>query len=138
MRHLIYLSQATDEYRDANQFLPGSRDYNHLHDLTGYLMSYRRNFMQLLEGPDQAVTDVMIKITADRRHHNITIILDEPGQERIFNDWSMAYSNQDVAASLPAETLAMFERLLVIQKQAPHQTRTICGGLLSEFRKSLG
>ena len=56
------------------------------------MLLYREGkFLQVLEGPEDAVRDRMSAITRDTRHQNMWILLQEPISDRHFPDWTMAY-----------------------------------------------
>ncbi len=66
--------------------------------MTGLLLYLDGNFMQVLEGPEEAVMDIFGKIEKDIRHTNIIVILKDPIAEREFSEWSMAFLNLDEIA----------------------------------------
>lgn len=51
--------------------------------------------MQVLEGPDDSVDEVLRAILADTRHNNPRILSHKMIHEREFGDWAMAYAAQD-------------------------------------------
>jgi hypothetical protein len=60
--------------------------------ITGMLLYCQGNFMQVLEGDEEAVQRTYDRISKDSRHHNIIEVIREPIQEREFADWSMGFS----------------------------------------------
>lgn len=60
--------------------------------ITGGLIDTRRAFAQLLEGPAQAIDELMAKIVADRRHEAVQIVRSVTVTRRKFPFWTMAYS----------------------------------------------
>lgn len=48
--------------------------------------------MQYIEGPQQGLESVWTSIQRDPRHRGVTLLFHEVVPERLFNDWSMAYT----------------------------------------------
>lgn len=88
-----YVSTAVDAFDDAAlaDLLAQSRASNHDHDLTGMLLYRRGRFFQVLEGPQDAVDELMTKIRRDPRHTGVRVLLTEPLEERRFSEWTMGY-----------------------------------------------
>lgn len=59
---------------------------------TGALVSTSNHFAQILEGPAQAIEELMDSIHRDIRHSDVTVVRELPIAERSFAGWSMAYS----------------------------------------------
>lgn len=99
MLTVVYSSIATEPFGDDDlaALLATSRDANAAVDVTGVLFSKNGYFLQLLEGPDEAVLDKMRRITADSRHDQVRTLLKEPTTERRFPDWTMAFAPTDDA-----------------------------------------
>lgn len=97
MIHLIYVSSArvpftTDE---LHALLEVSCTNNEKLGITGMLLYKGGNFLQILEGEEQAVTAMYDRVRKDPRHHDVTRILQEPIAERFFAEWSMGFGNLD-------------------------------------------
>lgn len=88
-----YVSRAVDTFDDARlaELLAQSRRSNHEHDLSGMLLYRRGRFFQVLEGPRDAVDELMAKIRRDPRHDEIRVLLTEEIEERRFEEWTMGY-----------------------------------------------
>ena len=90
MIRLLYFSQSKDVISDEEiqSILQSSRHNNAGRGIIGVLIYGGGLFMQVLEGPQQAVLRLYVKILDDRRHgsHIIHII---PTNKRIFEGWSM-------------------------------------------------
>lgn len=99
--YLIYVSiaHAPMEQAELIELLRVSRDNNARDDITGMLLYKDSKFMQLLEGPEAAVCVTYARIERDRRHHDVTILLEGHTPERDFRDWSMAFENLDAATA---------------------------------------
>lgn len=97
MISLIYVSTAvyllsSEELLDI---LRVSRRNNEVGPVTGLLLYKDGNFMQVLEGPEEAVMNIFGKILRDTRHTDIIVISKEPITVREFADWRMAFLNLD-------------------------------------------
>lgn len=94
---LIYVSTAvyllgSEELLDI---LRASRINNEMGPVTGLLLYKDGNFMQVLEGPEEAVMNIFGKILRDVRHTDIIVVSKEPIMAREFSDWRMAFLNLD-------------------------------------------
>jgi FAD-dependent sensor of blue light len=94
---LVYVSSAVRLFTDDElaALLYQSRDSNKQTGITGMLLYMGGNFMQAIEGEDEAVAALREKIYADPRHTQVTTLLNLPIARRRFADWSMAFSNID-------------------------------------------
>jgi hypothetical protein len=103
MRYIVYVSQAAKAFSTDNlaALLEHSRVRNTADEVTGLLIyryndDFRRgNFLQVLEGPEDAVADVWSRISSDPRHHTIIVLEEGESDARAFGDWSMGFRNVD-------------------------------------------
>ena len=97
MISLIYVSSATRLFNEEEllNLLQLSRSNNEQAEITGMLLYKGGNFMQVIEGPEEAVTALYQKILRDPRHTGIMLLTKEPLKERQFPDWSMGFQNLD-------------------------------------------
>ncbi|MBC7696312.1 MAG: BLUF domain-containing protein [Burkholderiales bacterium] len=93
MFELIYRSKADDNLKSSDilDILNISKQWNSTHNITGCLLYYNHEFLQILEGDDIAVKDLFSQIEKDRRHSNISRISENEKSNRTFKNWSMAY-----------------------------------------------
>lgn len=93
MLRVIYVSSAIAPFSEnqLDELLATSRRNNLATDITGLLLYKDGNFMQTLEGPDQAVQELMAKIRSDPRHHHFTTLMEGPILERSFGNWTMGF-----------------------------------------------
>ncbi len=92
MRSILYVSHASvlfDEAKDLQRILNSARRHNIMNKVTGCLVYHDRNFLQLIEGPDQAVRDTFARIKKDWRHNGVILMAEDEIEERTFSDWSM-------------------------------------------------
>lgn len=94
MIHLIYASSATQlmSQDELTELLKKAREKNASRDITGMLLYRNGNFVQVLEGPEAAVSDTFEVIKKDPRHHDVTLILKRPIQKRDFAEWEMGFT----------------------------------------------
>lgn len=90
---LIYVSSVNAKAGpvDSAAILATSRRNNAQAQVTGALYSDGTRFMQVLEGPEAAVTATLTRITADPRHHAIVELSRRTLPEREFGRWDMAH-----------------------------------------------
>lgn len=93
LRSLLYVSSAIRllDQSELLDLLQVSRNCNELANITGLLVYEGGNFIQVLEGPSEAVEETMRRIRNDPRHRNILVLLDNKISERLFDNWAMAF-----------------------------------------------
>jgi hypothetical protein len=99
MRTTVYTSTATRHLTDDDlaELLRQCARNNERTGLTGLLLHRDGRFMQVLEGPDDAVEAVFATIAADPRHTDVRQLLDEQIASRRFPAWSMGFRSVDDA-----------------------------------------
>jgi hypothetical protein len=104
MHLLVYVSSAVGLFSDEElvELLKKARTNNRSLDITGMLLYKDGNFMQLLEGPKEAVQSLVDKIKLDRRHRGFIALLHEERPEREFSDWEMGFQKLDGTAVVDA------------------------------------
>lgn len=97
LREIIYVSAPTRPLgeTDLASLLNRAREKNERLGVTGMLLYVSGNFMQLLEGPADALNSLIESIRRDPRHGNVTVILQREIERRSFPDWSMGYRRLD-------------------------------------------
>ena len=97
MLSVIYVSVADPLIRDEDiaAILLASRRNNKRHALTGALIYNGHNFMQLLEGRADEVETCLATIGRDPRHFGMVTLIDEPIDQRHFQDWAMGFHDLD-------------------------------------------
>jgi hypothetical protein len=93
MHHIIYGSRAVRPFSDDDllTLLLQARSYNLLHDISGALVYSQGQFMQVLEGDQQALNELYERIARDPRHNQLVRYADKAITERSFEEWSMAF-----------------------------------------------
>ena len=72
-----------------NGILSDAINYNEKNNITGALVCRDDIYLQLLEGPEQAVNYTYQKILDDDRHLEVELLIKEHCNERIFPKWNM-------------------------------------------------
>jgi hypothetical protein len=98
MRQLVYRSITTAPSGKAADDIPGiiydAAARNGLEGITGLLYCEDDSFLQLVEGHDDAIDDLLDRLYADDRHRDLRILADREVDEREFGDWTMAYRDR--------------------------------------------
>ncbi len=94
MYELLYCSSARQDLTndDMTVILKTSRRWNTDHNITGCLLYFDKQFIQILEGDKKSVRELFDNIKKDSRHDNIMILAENEKEKRFFVDWNMAYN----------------------------------------------
>ena len=103
LQSLVYMSSAAEPFDDdaLEGVLEHARSRNTADGLTGLLVHRNGRFMQLLEGPYDAVLSTYQRILADDRHDDVRLLAEESIHTRRFPEWSMAYDRDTDGAAVP-------------------------------------
>ena len=93
MHSIIYKSEAVADFDVPKiyKMLSKARDFNSENGITGCLVFHNQKFMQLIEGPENAVMSLYYRIREDQRHVNVTDLGQHTLEDRLFDQWSMAF-----------------------------------------------
>ncbi len=93
MFFLVYVSSATRPFsgEDLRALLETCRKNNAELGVTGMLLYKDGNFMQVLEGDEDAVRGLYERIAADPRHGGELTLQEGHAEGRQFADWSMGF-----------------------------------------------
>lgn len=90
LKHVIYTSRPTFfDIEILDNILHTSRTNNTRWDITGNLIFHSDLFLQLLEGPPDAIDSLYQGILLDNRHTDIVKLRDEITNRRLFATWTM-------------------------------------------------
>ena len=90
LKHVIYTSRPTFfDIEILDNILNTSRTNNTKWDITGNLIFHSDLFLQLLEGPPDAIDSLYQNILLDNRHTDIFKLRDEITQRRLFASLTM-------------------------------------------------
>lgn len=97
MIQLIYSSRETVAFDQSmlDALLAKARRNNAQLDITGLLLYDAGDFLQILEGPGDAVADLYALIERDERHRDARIVHQQAIADREFGDWGMAFARAD-------------------------------------------
>lgn len=110
---LIYASSATQlmSQQELTRLLKTTHKNNSSRGLTGLLLYNQGNFIQALEGPEEAVMQVYNKIQTDPRHHSIVLLGKEPIAKRQFPNWAMGFRNLEALSEEDQEAFSDFMKI---------------------------
>jgi hypothetical protein len=87
---LVYASKPFGfDSATLNGILSDARRLNPENDVTGALICRADMYLQLLEGPKEAVEDTYDRITRDNRHVEVQRLVSKPIKTRLFANWAM-------------------------------------------------
>lgn len=86
----LYISTAPRLSRDdVEAILESSARNNPARGITGLLLYNGRNFLQLLEGDEAELADLMVRIMHDPRHTGISMLESRQIERRSCPEWAM-------------------------------------------------
>ena len=107
-----------------NGILSDARRLNPENDVTGALICRADLYLQLLEGPKEAVEATYERITHDDRHVEVQCLVNKPIDNRLFANWAMRddparswmwtqqeVDNGAISRASEDEVVGVFERL---------------------------
>ena len=91
LKSLTYTSLAGLDLQasDLEDIHRTARETNALDGITGLLIFNGTHFLQIIEGSEQAIGDLIEKLHRDRRHSSLEIRDERAIDERSFPDWAM-------------------------------------------------
>ena len=94
---LVYRSHASRALHEVTltTLLRKARLHNQSAQLSGLLLFAQSQFLQVLEGPEPALSELYARIRADPRHFEVRTLAYGPIERRVFPDWRMAYAPVD-------------------------------------------
>lgn len=109
MHLIVYTSESTSsgaaQMQDLAEIVGASRRNNVRVEITGVMFHQNGRYLQLLEGPENAVRTLMSRITRDSRHCNLQVLFDQPITERGFPNWSMDVFEVEESTSVGLDVL---------------------------------
>ena len=127
MIRLLYTSTCLIQKNDPGlplvKILDASTKNNSKNGITGLLMHGGDMFIQLLEGADDQVFRLYVKLLDDPRHADCRVIFVTPTEKRLFPDWAMS------AMTVPDVEFQEIREIL------SHHDKTVEAKLLSKVMK---
>lgn len=120
-RLVAYISRCADDLDgDAiARLMFEARGLNAINGIRGIMSHDHRGFLEVIEGTEDAIEDLMVRLRRDPRHHSMDVLLDEPtdgwqfsgftdlicppGQvacTAIYSDWVLAGLSGEVAGAI--------------------------------------
>lgn len=98
---LVYTSHSISDLNDedVSEILRGAHEKNKELGITGVLVYYNGEFMQLIEGTTTAINLLFQSISHDARHYNIKLVSYLEISERHFDNWEMGFVNDELIAN---------------------------------------
>ena len=92
LHRLIYTSRPFGfDSGTLNSILVHAQQANPRVGITGALICREDVYLQLLEGPEDAIRKTLDRIRRDDRHLEVTVHVDKPVSERMFAKWAMLH-----------------------------------------------
>ena len=120
IKHVIYISRPTHfDHIVLDDILTTSRSNNPQNGITGNLIFHSDLFLQMLEGPPEAINKLYNKILSDSRHDDIVKLRDTEFPRRLFSSWAMKNdgyqswmrSRHEINHFNADEALSLFDKL---------------------------
>jgi uncharacterized membrane protein (DUF373 family) len=136
MIQLSYVSTATKPMSKQafETLLEECRHNNSMIGITGMLLYGNKTFIQVLEGPEDAVESIFKKIQQDPRHTDVKVIQKKILQRREYSDWSMAFKQISRDDLQTVEGLNNFTEADLTTDHLGHQAPTV-NALMAHFRQ---
>jgi hypothetical protein len=105
---IMYISTATQAVSTAEcrKIAQAAAANNGREQVTGLLLFNSKRFLQVLEGPRDAVERIFTRIHADDRHRAVVKLREGEIARREFGHWAMAFDDATPASQNLAETVA--------------------------------
>jgi len=99
---------------DLDQILASARRRNVAEEITGMLLYYRGEFVQILEGEKKSVENIYDKfIGPDLRHTALNKVHQNTISHRSFSEWSMGFIGaQEIESRMPSSAIGILMNML--------------------------
>jgi len=90
---LVYISTASNpaDFEMLSSVISQVAIKNKEQGISGFLYYKNGTYLQLLEGDFKMVNTLFHKIIEDERHKNVTVIIENKIEQRIFNDYESGF-----------------------------------------------
>lgn len=132
---IIYSSEATAamSVSDLERILADARSGNAARGVTGALVYVEGVFLQILEGKEATVRELMRHIAADSRHGAVKVFHEAEVDEPLFGNWRMAFLSatpEQMATWAGLDGAASVEVLLEEVRRSPQRVAQVVANLL--------
>jgi hypothetical protein len=99
---------------DLDHILASARRRNVAEEITGMLLYYRGEFVQILEGEKKSVENIYDKyIGPDLRHTALNKVHQNTISHRSFSEWSMGFIGaQEIESRMPSSAIGILMNML--------------------------
>ena len=108
MFRIVYVSSASRYFskQEIQAMLERARPKNAKIGITGMLLYKDGNFLQALEGEEEAVTKLAKTIESDPRHTGFLVLMRGPAERRLFAESPMGFHDltEEPLTNVPGET----------------------------------
>lgn len=135
LEQLVYISTsniALDTPMAVADILEVSSRNNGLYRITGALTYSGSHFVQLLEGPSDALDWLVDRLRFDPRHRDLEVLDRIAIHERAFPEWSMLFPSQTPV------NLAALAKLIAERRRHAPVYRDVLLKMSREMRRSIG
>jgi len=135
LEQLIYISRSNivlTSSLEVAEIMDVSSRNNARYGITGALTYSENRFIQILEGPTDALDWLMDRLSYDPRHRDLDVLDRLEIRERAFPEWSMLFP------TLTPVTRAMMAKLIVDRRRHAPAYRHALLTMGREFRRSAG
>ena len=98
---------------DIKRILEIAEKYNSENKITGCLLYYKYQFIQILEGEEETIEELYAKIKHDKKHFNVNLLYRNEINERTFPQWSMAFKKLSESTLEELSGTMLFEDNLI-------------------------
>ena len=137
---LMYMSTVCDQTSDADiqAILATAQRFNATAGITGMLLCVERQFLQYLEGEEQAVEALYKRIAKDPRHSGVLRLFGGRYPRRVFEGWSMGFQQAGPEKSEAIQGAIDLCRRSVGELVPSEAPADITAFMQSFYRNSLG
>ena len=120
LKQVVYVSQVSPRVlaTDAEAIAAEASERNGDLGITGFLLYSRRFFLQVLEGDESSVDEMMTLIEKDGRHRDIRLLGEVSICTRTFASWSMGFASVPAMGDESPAGWSMTRALDIIAKAA--------------------
>ncbi len=120
MYEITYCSTANPNLsaEDLSDILETAQSFNAKNNITGCLLYYNQEFIQILEGEKEIIKELYSHISKDKRHTDLILLAEGKKQDRVFYDWSMTFYElspndaESIGKAVFADNLVTFSNLV--------------------------
>lgn len=107
----MYISTAVNKFtkEDLDDLLTVSRTKNAEFGITGLLILKDYVIIQYIEGDKKHIKQLYENIKKDTRHVNVTLLKEEPIEQKLFENWSMGVKYYEHLEGVELEYIKNFD-----------------------------